>query len=66
MRYIVRRIKTQTAIESCERAGINEVQWNGRLQPEAWAYMGYLEGKGLFVRMACGETNPLLLSWPWR
>ena len=42
MRYIVRRIKTQTAIESCERAGINEVQWNGRLQPEAWAYMGYL------------------------
>ncbi|MFR6333399.1 MAG: hypothetical protein ACLUOI_34570 [Eisenbergiella sp.] len=41
MRYTVRRIKTQTAIESCERAGINEVQWNGRLQPEAWAYMGY-------------------------
>lgn len=57
-KYTVRKIKSQTEIEYCEKAEIEEAQWNCRIKPAAWAYMGYLEGEGLFVRLACGETNP--------
>lgn len=56
--YKVRKINSQIEIESCERAEIKEAQWSCKIQPKAWAFMGYLEDKGLYVRLACGETDP--------
>lgn len=56
--YKIKKIKSPMEIESCVKAEITEAQWNCRMQPKSWAYMGYQEGKGLLVRMACEETNP--------
>lgn len=57
-KYVIRKIGSPTEIETCERAGITQAQWRNVVSPGAWAYLGYLEGKGLFSRLACEETNP--------
>lgn len=58
MKYFVKRIQTQDEIETCEKFSVNCAQWNCVVQPETWGYMGYLEGRGLFVRMYCREQEP--------
>ena len=32
--------------------------WNSTRKPEAYGWMGYLEGEGLFVKMVCEEKEP--------
>lgn len=58
MEYRVRQIETVEEIEECERFSVNHAQWNCVVQPETYGYMGYLKGKGLFVKMYCMEQNP--------
>jgi len=56
--YVLQRIHSVGEIETCGKALIREASWSCRRKPEAWAYMGYVDGEGLWVRMVCRETDP--------
>ena len=59
MEYIIRKIKEEQEIEQCNLFEINHYQWNSRKEPKAYGYAGYLEGKGIYVKLICEEKNPL-------
>lgn len=58
MEYLVKRINTKEEIRNCERFEVSNYQWVDGPKPETWGYMGYLEGKGLYVEMYCKESSP--------
>ena len=58
MLYHVKKIQNKNEIESCELFTISNYMWNSTREPKAYGWMGYLEGQGLFVKMACEEQNP--------
>ncbi len=56
--YQIKRIKERNQIEQCEKFEIRYYMWNSKQEPKAYGWMGYLEGKGFYVRMVCEEKNP--------
>lgn len=58
MKYRVKTISSEKEIEECERFLVNQVQWDSRIAPETYGYMGYVRDKGLFVKMVCREPSP--------
>lgn len=61
LQYQVKRITEKTEIEQCEKFYIDQYMWNSKQEPKAYGWMGYLEKKGLFVKMVCEEKNPRCL-----
>lgn len=59
MQYQVKRIENKSQIEKCQKFFINQYMWNSKQEPQAYGWMGYIEGEGLFVKMVCEESNPL-------
>lgn len=58
MEYIIRKITTESEIDQCDLFKINHYQWNSKLEPNTYGYAGYLEGKGIYVKLVCEEQNP--------
>ena len=58
MNYLVKRIQNAAEIESCERFEINHYLWNSKCRPKTHGWLGYIENKGLYVKMVCEETDP--------
>ena len=58
MFYKIKKIQNRNQIEQCEQFGINQYMWNSKKEPKVYGWLGYLEGKGLFVKMMCEESNP--------
>lgn len=59
MEYKVKAIHRREDIVQCERFDINHFQWNCVTKPQAFGYMGYLEGEGLYVEIRVLEKEPL-------
>lgn len=60
MEYRVKTIGSEEEILSCERFEVNHFQWHCVVTPPTCGYMGYIKGKGLYIRMICQETDPLV------
>lgn len=58
MEYTIRKIKEEREIEQCDLFEINHYQWNSSQKPKAYGYAGYLEGKGIYVKLICEEKDP--------
>lgn len=58
MRYSVKRISDKNQIETCEKFSINHYLWRNTMEPKAYGWAGYVEGKGMFIKMVCEEANP--------
>lgn len=59
MKYCVKRISDKNEIETCEKFSINQYMWNTTREPKAYGWAGYIEGKGIFVKMVCEEADPM-------
>ena len=49
MRYIVKKIREKSEIESCETFFIDQYMWNSKQEPKTYGWMGYLENEGFYV-----------------
>ena len=58
MRYIVKKIREKSEIESCETFFIDQYMWNSKQEPKTYGWMGYLENEGFYVKMICEEKDP--------
>lgn len=58
MNYTIRRIHAEQEIEKCDLFNINNYQWKAVCTPKTYGYAGYLEGKGVYVKIVCEESNP--------
>lgn len=58
MEYTIRKINTKNDIEKCELFTIDNYQWKNICTPKTYGYAGYLEGKGIYVKFICEESNP--------
>ena len=57
-RYELFTISSKTEIVNCPMFEVSHFLWNSSQQPKTVGRMGYLAGKGIFVRMTCYEKNP--------
>ena len=59
--YQIRKIRSKEEIASCDPFQISYYLWNSKRRPAVSGKMGYIPGEGFFVRMVCGEKEPLAL-----
>ena len=59
--YQIRKIRSKEEIASCDPFQISYYLWNSKRRPAVSGEMGYIPGEGFFVRMVCGEKEPLAL-----
>ena len=57
--YNTKIIGSTEQIDLCPVFSVDNIQWTCKRKPSAQGRMGYIPGKGLFVRMLCDEKDPL-------
>ena len=57
-KYIVKKINSESEIDSVPKAYIDKYVWDNSYTPVAFAQLGFIEGKGLCFKMTCYESNP--------
>lgn len=58
MRYQVKKIRMKDELELCNLFEVANYMWDSKMSPKVYGRMGYLENKGLYVKMYCEEVNP--------
>lgn len=57
--YPVFILSSENQIEQCPPFFVNQFRWNCIYKPETTGRLGYIPGKGLFLKMYCNESNPI-------
>ncbi len=57
--YSVFILSSEQQIEQCPSFTVDEFRWNCVYKPRTTGRLGYIPGKGLFLKMYCEESNPL-------
>lgn len=57
--YPVFILSSEKEIEQCPVFTVDEFRWNCVYHPETTGQLGYIPGKGFFLKMSCMESNPM-------
>lgn len=57
--FIIGRIEEEGQIDSLSPLAVDYLLWNTKKSAKTLAYIAYIEGKGICIKMVCKEASPI-------